>query len=65
MFIEPSCDGNIVGRVKNPKLNELSGLVESHRYPDVFYSIEDSRNGNFVYVISQNGELIGNKIKEI
>ena len=58
-YIDPACGGSIVGRVTNPLLNELSGLVESHRYPDVFYSIEDSGNGNFVNVIRKDGELIG------
>ena len=53
------CNGLVVGRVIN--LNELSGLVESHRYPDVFYSIEDSRNENTVYAISKNGTILGNE----
>ena len=38
----------------------MSGLVESRRYSDVFYSIEDSGNGNSVYVISKNGTVVGN-----
>ena len=49
-----------MGRVTNPELNELSGLVESRRYSDVFYSIEDSGNGNSVYAISKNGTVVGN-----
>ena len=55
-----SCNGSVVGRVTNPELNELSGLVESRRYSDVFYSIEDSGNGNSVYAISKNGTVVGN-----
>ena len=38
----------------------MSGLVESRRYSDVFYSIEDSGNGNSVYAISKNGTVVGN-----
>ena len=53
------CNGLIVGRIIN--LNEMSGLVESHRYSDVFYSIEDSGNENTVYAISKNGTILGNK----
>ena len=56
------CDGTVVGRVKNNELNELSGLVESHRFPDVFYSIEDSGNDPVVFVINKNGKLMGNFI---
>ena len=58
------CNGSRVGTVTNPDLNELSGLVASHRYPDVFYSIEDSKNGNFVYAINKNGTLITRLVLE-
>ena len=54
-----SCIGNAVGRVQDPRLQELSGFVASHQYPDVFYSIEDSLNDDFVYVIHKNGTLLG------
>ena len=62
-LIDRPCNGTIVGRVTNNKLNELSGLVESHRFPGVFYSIEDSGNGNVVYVINKNGTVRGKKAK--
>ena len=60
-FSDRPCNGTIVGRVTNKKLNELSGLVESHRFPGIFYSIEDSGNQNVVYVFNKNGTLRGNK----
>ena len=44
---------------ENPRLEELSGLAESNRFKDVFYSIEDSQNENVVYVINKNGTLKG------
>ena len=62
LFSDRPCNGIEVGRVKNnenPRLEELSGLAESHRYKDVFYSIEDSGNENVVYVINKNGTLKG------
>ena len=52
-----SCTGIVVGRVQN--LPEISGLSASYRYPDVFYSIEDSRNPSVVFVIQKNGTLLG------
>ena len=60
--LDRSCDGIEVGRVtnnENPRLEELSGLAESNRFKDVFYSIEDSQNENVVYVINKNGTLKG------
>ena len=57
--IDTLCNGTIVGRVRNNKLNELSGLVESHRFPGVFYAIEDSGNEPVVYIINKDGTLKG------
>ena len=57
--LDRPCDGTVVGRVQNNELNELSGLVESHRFPDIFYSIEDSGNDPVVFVINKNGTLRG------
>ena len=45
--------------MKNNKLNEISGLVESHRFPGVFYAIEDSGNEPVVYIINKDGTLKG------
>ena len=62
LYLDRSCDGIEVGRVtnnENPRLEELSGLAESNRFKDVFYSIEDSQNENVVYVINKNGTLRG------
>ena len=61
-FLERPCNGIEVGRVRNsenPRLEELSGLAVSHRYNDIFYSIEDSGNDNVVYVLNKNGTLKG------
>ena len=45
--------------MKNNKLNELSGLVESRQFPGVFYAIEDSGNEPVVYIINKDGTLKG------
>ena len=58
-FSDARCNGIIVGNVTNDELNELSGLAESHRFPNVFYSIQDSGNNPSVYVINSDGSLRG------
>ena len=58
-YLDPACNGTIVGRVRNRKLNELSGLAESHRFPGIFYAIEDSGNEPVVYIINKDGSLRG------
>ena len=62
LFLESPCNGTVVGRVKNKKLNELSGLAESHRFPGIFYAIEDSGNEPVVYIINEDGSLRGQLI---
>ena len=59
MFLDPQCNGIIIGNVTNDELKELSGLAESHRFPNVFYSIQDSGNNPSVYVVNSNGSLRG------
>ena len=58
-IIDTKCNGTVVGRVTNNKLNELSGFVESHRFPGIFYAIEDSGNEPVVYIMNQNGSIKG------
>ena len=58
-FSDAQCNGIITGNVTNDELKELSGLAESHRFPNVFYSIQDSGNNPSVYVINSNGSLRG------
>ena len=59
IFSDGQCNGIIIGNVTNDELSELSGLAESHRFPEVFYSIQDSGNKPSVYVINQDGTLRG------
>ena len=51
--------------MKNNKLNELSGLVESRQFPGVFYAIEDSGNEPVVYIINEDGTLKGRSARVI
>ena len=52
-----------MGKIKQFK--ELSGMAMSHENPGVFYSIEDSRNKENVYVFHINGTLIGNSFIDV
>ena len=47
------------GRIQDSELVEASGLVASHRFPGIYYSIQDSLNPNNVYALKYNGEEIG------
>jgi len=47
------------GRIQDPELVEASGLVASHRYPGVYYSIQDSLNPSNVYAIRYDGQSLG------
>ena len=49
------------GRIQDSELVEASGLVASHRFPGIYYSIQDSLNPDKVYAMKYNGEAIGNK----
>ena len=50
------------GRIQDPELVEASGLVASHKYPGVYYSIQDSLNPSNVYAIRYDGHALGKKI---
>ena len=47
------------GRIQESELVEASGLQASHRYPGVYYSIQDSGQPANVYSVLYNGEAIG------
>ena len=47
------------GRIQESEIVEASGLVASHRYPGVYYSIQDSGTPAKVYSVLYNGEAIG------
>ena len=47
------------GQIKDPELVEVSGLVASHKYPGVYYSIQDSLNPSKVYAMRIDGQSIG------
>jgi len=47
------------GRIQDSELVEASGLVASHRFPGIYYSIQDSLNPDKVYAMKYNGEAIG------
>merc|ERR1712136_471509 len=49
----------IVGNIQDPDLVETSGLVASHQYPGVYYSIQDSLNPSNVYVTNEDGTSLG------
>ena len=47
------------GRIQDSELVEASGLVASHRFPGIYYSIQDSLNPDKVYAVNYNGEAMG------
>ena len=50
------------GRIQDPELVEASGLVASHKYPGVYYSIQDSLNPSNIYAIRYDGQALGKKL---
>ena len=51
--------GQVVGQVDSERLNEISGLVASRRYPEVFWVHNDSGDNPYVYAINRQGKLLG------
>jgi hypothetical protein len=49
----------IVGTIKSDEINESSGLVQSRCNADVFWTHNDSGDGEFIYAISEKGERLG------
>ena len=58
----PLNDPMETGRIQDPELVEASGLVASHKYPGVYYSIQDSLNPSNVYAIRYDGQALGKKL---
>jgi hypothetical protein len=49
----------VVGRLKNPSIDESSGLVASRTMPGVFWTHNDSGGGPYVYAFDLNGDSVG------
>lgn len=49
----------VVGTIKNPALDESSGLVASRTVPGVYWTHNDSGDGPFIYAIGSKGESFG------
>lgn len=47
------------GEVRNPAINEASGIVASRNNPDVLWTHNDSGNDPTIYAISTSGETLG------
>ena len=54
-FSEPTDQGE----VKNPAINEASGIVASRKNPGVLWTHNDSGNDAKIYAISTSGETLG------
>lgn len=54
---QPFEDGVVVGTLVNA-VDEASGIIQSHKYPDVFYTHNDSGGGPYVYAVRRDGTLI-------
>src|SRR5262245_57051971 len=48
----------IVGRLDAREISESSGIVESRRYPGVYWTHNDSGNGAEIFAITREGKLI-------
>lgn len=48
----------VVGSLGDPVLEEVSGIVSSRRYPQVFWAHNDSRGGATVYAVNTDGTLL-------
>lgn len=58
-YASPYEAGQAVGQVDSERLNEISGLVASRRYPEVFWVHNDSGDNPYVYAINRQGKLLG------
>ena len=45
--------------LKVPAAREASALHKSRRYPGVYWTLNDSRNGNYIFAFTRSGEPIG------
>jgi len=49
----------IAARVEDPALDEISGLAQGVRNPDLLWAVEDSGNPPLVHALDNNGHTIG------
>lgn len=54
---QPFDPGVVVGTMPNA-IDEASGMIQSHKYPDVFYTHNDSGGGPYVFAVHRDGTLI-------
>jgi hypothetical protein len=48
-----------VGEIDSKKVAESSGIVESRRFPGVFWTHNDKGNAAVIYAIERDGEMVG------
>lgn len=48
-----------IGRIKDPAINESSGLVASRTTPGAYWTHNDSGDGPFIYALNPRGESLG------
>jgi len=48
----------VIGKIDAPNIDESSGVVESRRYPGVFWTHNDSGNASQLFAISRTGKLL-------
>src|SRR5436190_1147734 len=49
----------VIGTIKNPSVNESSGLVASRTLPGAYWTHNDSGDGPFIYALNGHGESLG------
>jgi len=54
---QPFENGAVVGTLPNA-VDEASGIIQSHKYSDVFYTHNDSGGGPYVFAVHRDGTLI-------
>jgi hypothetical protein len=50
--------GTVVGRLADPALREVSGIVRSRRHPGIFWVHNDSGNEPVLYAVRADGSLV-------
>ncbi|MBF4691870.1 hypothetical protein [Fusibacter ferrireducens] len=56
-FYKPSDTGVITGKIRDFRLNEISGLVVSEKNADTLWVHNDSGHDNIIYAISKRGNI--------
>ena len=49
----------VIGTIKNPSVDESSGLVASRSAPGAYWTHNDSGDGPFIYALGSRGESLG------